>query len=77
MKYTFSKSNSLVYVEMIGKDLQIQFITKKNVVQRFHFKNRRFKRNFWFFILDSFDFRPEKLYFSICIICPFVASEIV
>lgn len=46
MKYTFSKSNSLVYVKMIGKDLQIQFITKKNVVQRFHFKNRRFKRNF-------------------------------
>lgn len=29
MKYTFSKSNSLVYVKMIGKDLQIQFITKK------------------------------------------------
>lgn len=77
MKYTFSKSNSLMYVKMIGKDLQIQFITKKNVVQRFHLKNRRFKRNFWFFILDSFDFRPEKLYFSICIICPFVASEIV
>lgn len=29
MKYTFSKSNSLVYAKMIGKDLQIQFITKK------------------------------------------------
>lgn len=29
MKYTFSKSNSLVYVKMIGKDLQIQFISKK------------------------------------------------
>ena len=29
MKYTFSKSNSLMYVKMIGKDLQIQFITKK------------------------------------------------
>lgn len=32
MKYTFSKSNSLVYVKMIGKDLQIQFITKKNTI---------------------------------------------
>lgn len=29
MKYTLSKSNSLVYAKMIGKDLQIQFITKK------------------------------------------------
>lgn len=29
MKYTFSKSNSLMYVKMIGKDLQIQFISKK------------------------------------------------
>lgn len=68
-----------MYVKMIGKDLQIQFITKKT-----RFSKLMLFRDFIskteglrFFFLDSFDFRPEKLYFSICIICPFVASEIV
>lgn len=46
MKYTFSKSNSLMYVKMIGKDLQIQFITKKMLFRDFISKREGLRETF-------------------------------